>query len=66
MNQPLEIAEVNRRAFLENWPPGKASRLIADIRTRYDLLYLNQQKDGNETRIESTSNINGLEGGQHR
>lgn len=66
MKQALEIADVNRRAFLEKWPPGKASRLIADIRTRYDLLYLNQHQDGNEKGTESTPNIELMEGGQHR
>lgn len=63
MNQPLEIAEVNRRAFMENWPPGKASRLIADIRKKYDLLYLNKKQDGNKEGTKETPIDKGVEGG---
>jgi hypothetical protein len=63
MNQPIEIAEVNRRAFIEKWPPGRASRLIADIRAKYDLLYLNQQTDGNKKGTQEAPIDKGMEGG---
>lgn len=63
MNQPLEIAEVNRRALMENWPPGKASRLIAEIREKYDLLYLNKKQDGNKKRTQEAPIDKGMEGG---
>lgn len=63
MNQPLEIAEVNRRAFVENWRPGKASRLIAEIREKYDTLHLNQLQNGNQDGTEKSSRIDGMEGG---
>jgi len=63
MNQPLEIAEVNRRAFMENWRPGKASRLIAEIREKYDNLHHNKLQNGNQDGTEKSSRIDGMEGG---
>jgi len=63
MNEALEIADVNRRAFLEKWKPGKASELIFAIRAKYDLIYLNRKQNGNKTRTENTPNIHGMEGG---
>lgn len=62
MNQPLEIAEVNRKALVERWPPGRASRLIAQIREKYDTLYLNQQTDGNEKGTQEAPIDKGVEG----
>lgn len=63
MNQPLEIAEVNRRAFVENWRPGKASRLIAEIREKYDNLHHNKSQNGNKDGTTESSCIDGMEGG---
>lgn len=63
MNEALEIAEVNRRAYMENWRPGKASRLIAEIRERYDTLYHNKYTDGNNEGTKGTPSKDGMEGG---
>lgn len=63
MNEAIEIVEVNRRAFLERWKPGKASELIFAIRAKYDLIYLNRNKNGNQDRTKESSTIDGMEGG---
>lgn len=63
MNQSLEIVEVNRKALVERWPPGRASRLIAEIREKYDNLHNNKSQNGNQDGTEKSSTIDGMEGG---
>lgn len=63
MSESLEITEVNRRAFVEKWPPWKAGRLIGEIRTKYEIIYLNKKQNDNKTRTTETSTDNGMEGG---
>lgn len=62
MNEALEIVEVNRRAFIEKWKPGKASELIFAIRAKYDILYNNKSQNGNKDGIKESSIIDGMEG----
>lgn len=63
MNEALEIVEVNRRAFVGKWRPGKASELIFAIREKYDILYHNKSQNGNKDGTKESSTIDGLEGG---